>query len=203
MACPLPSDDPAFIDPENFADQVYEASKAAFSALIRANPTQSFYAFALFTDDSLQFLRPAANTEQALTATVQRYRETVDPEYGGTSTRAGMRWSYGDWGFFTFDDGGHFDEINRILHSNFDRMIADDEFDGGLGDMWEAALSGFRRLERERFFGTGAARSKITLLVVGHVPEDLGYAWVSALNPPGVADRYRNYNPDRPDDDQE
>ena len=87
------------IKPDRIADQVYAASKAAFSELIRANANQCFYAFALFTDDSLQFLHAVANTEEALTSTVKRYRETVDPKYGCTSTRAGMRWSYGDWGF--------------------------------------------------------------------------------------------------------
>ena len=189
----------ALIDPEQFADRVYEASKAAFSALLADNTGQTFYAFGLFTDDSLQFLHPAANTEEALTATVRRYRETVDPKYGTTSTRNGMRWSYGDWGFFPYEDGDHFGEVNRILGENFDEMMADEESDGGLEALWAAALEGFRRLEAEGFFGRGAARSKVTLLPVGHLPEDLVGAWVSALNPPDVAERFANYDPDAPD----
>ncbi|MCI0461080.1 MAG: DUF4303 domain-containing protein [Gemmataceae bacterium] len=191
------------IQPEQFADQVYEALKAAFSDLISANPNQSFYAFGLFTDDSLQFLYPVANTEEALTATVQRYREKVDPKYGCKSTRAGMRWSYGDWGFFPYQGGDHFGEINRVLRSNFDRMVADEEFDDGQESLWNSILNGFRRLVAENFFGTGPARSKVTLLVVGHVPSELGNAWVSALNPPDVVDQYMNWNPDAPDDDGE
>src|SRR5690348_17152955 len=111
----------ATIEPDRIAEQVYAASKAAFSDLIRANASQSFYAFGLWTDDSLQFLNPAANTEEALTATVKRYRETVDPKYGCTSTQAGMRWSYGDWGFFPADVAVHqFEEINEVLRANFD-----------------------------------------------------------------------------------
>src|SRR6476659_5521965 len=104
----------AQIDPKQFADLVYEASKAAFSALLAENTGQTFYAFGLFTDDSLQFMHPAANTEEALTATVRRYRETVDAKYGTTSTRFGMQWSYGDWGFFPYD-GDQFAEVNRLL----------------------------------------------------------------------------------------
>jgi hypothetical protein len=110
-----------------------------------------------------------------------------------------MRWSYGDWGFFPYEDGDHFAEVNRILRENFDRMVADEEFDGGLVALWAAALAGFRRLESEGFFGTGAARSRITLLPVGHVPEELGKEWVAALNPPDVVERFTNYNPDAPD----
>jgi hypothetical protein len=187
------------IDPKRFADRVYEASKAAFSDLTAANPGQTFYAFALFTDDSLQFMHPAANTEEALTATVRRYKETVDPKYGCTSTRTGMRWSYGDWGFFPYEVGDHFAEVNRILSENFDQMVADEEFDDGLEALWAAALAGFRRLESEGFFGAGAARSKIMLLPVGHLPEELVLDWVGALNPPDVVEQFANYNPDAPD----
>lgn len=189
----------ATIDPKQFADRVYEASKVAFSALIADHPGQTFYAFGLFTDDSLQFMHPAANTEEALTATVRRYRETVDPEYGTTSTRAGMRWSYGDWGFFAYEDGNCFAEVNRILGENFDTLVADGESSGGLEPLWAAALDGFRRLESEGFFGTGAARAGVTLLPVGDLPEQLVSAWVSVLNPPAVAERFANYDPDAPD----
>jgi hypothetical protein len=109
------------IPSEQFADKVYEAAKAAFSELIGAHPDQTFYAFGLFTDDSLQFLCPAANTEEELTATVQHFRKTSDPKYGFTTTRAGMRWSYGDWGYFPYESGNHFEEVNRFLSSNFKR----------------------------------------------------------------------------------
>ena len=190
------------VDLEQFADRVYEASRAAFSALIAANPDQTFYAFGLFTDDSLQFMHPAANTEEALTATVRRYKETVDPKYGCTSTRVGMRWSYGDWGFFPYEGGDYFAEVNRTLRERFDRMVADEEFGGGLEAIWAGALAGFRRLESEGFFGKGASRSKITLLPVGHLPEELVNEWVSALNPPDVVERFANYNPDAPDESE-
>jgi hypothetical protein len=63
---------------DHLDNHVHAALKAAFSDLIRANPGQSFYTFAVFTDDSLQFIHPAANTEEALAMTVRRYREKVD-----------------------------------------------------------------------------------------------------------------------------
>ncbi len=192
----------ALIDPKQFADRVYEASKAAFTTLLADNTGQTFYAFALFTDDSLQFMYPAANTEEALAATVRRYRETVDPKYGMNSTRAGMRWSYGDWGYFPYEIGDHFAEVNRLLSENFDQMISVEEFEAELVPIWDAALSGFRRLESEGFFGTGSQRSAITLLLVGDLPEELGQAWVSALNPPDVADRFAKYDADAPDDSE-
>lgn len=182
---------------DQLADLVYVASKAAFSELISENPPQHFYAFALFSDDSLQFLHAAANTEEALTATVKRYRETVDPKYGCTSTRAGMRWCYGDWGFFVVGDE-HFAEINKALNEN--HRGPEEEFWARIDSLWAAALSGFRRLEKEGFFGSDAERSKITLLLVGDLPSELAETWVTELNPPQVADRFINYNADEPDD---
>jgi hypothetical protein len=186
---------------DNLAEHVHVALKAAFSELIRGNPGQSFYAFAVFTDDSLQFLHAAANTEEALTATVVRYRETVDPKYGCTSTRTGMRWSYGDWGFFANVGNEHFAEINEALIANIDGP--EKEFEARIDSLWAAVLSGFQRLEKDGFFGSGPERSRITLLLVGDLDGELVNSWVSALNPPDVADRFINWNPDAPDEEGE
>jgi hypothetical protein len=192
----------ATIEPDRIADKVYAASKATFAELMRANAGQTFYAFGLWTDDALQFLTPVANTEEALTATVKRYKETVDPKYGCTSTRAGMRWSYGDWGFFPAEVAvDHFEEINDALRTNFDSD--EEKFKAGTTSLWRAILSGFQRLEKERFFGTGPQRSNITLLLVGDLQSELVDSWVLTLNPPDVADRFINWNADAPDDTSE
>src|SRR3569623_1552760 len=100
---------------DQLAERVYAATKAAFSELIRGKQRERFYAFALFTDDSLQFLHAVANSEEGLTATVKRYREKVDPKYGRTSTRNGMRWSYGDWRYFPEVGARLFKAINEAL----------------------------------------------------------------------------------------
>ena len=81
------------IRPDDFENQVYVALKSAFSHVTESNPDQVLYTFGLFTDDSLQLLNPIANTEEALSKTVEHYRKTADPEYDCVTTRAGMRWS--------------------------------------------------------------------------------------------------------------
>ena len=193
------------INPERFSDEVYQALKAAFSGIRASNSDQLFYTFALFTDDSLQFLHPAANTEEGLAATVRRYKETVDPEYGCTSTQAGMRWSYGDWKFFPDVGGGHFDEINRILASQFDwrikSQIGEEESMQQIQLLWGAALSAFRRLDLEGFFGTGPIRSRLTLMFVGHLPQEVFNHCLSRLNPPEVVEQFLNWNYEASDAD--
>ena len=121
-------------DQPHLDDLVYVASKAAFSEVVQKHPEQSFYAFGLFTDDSLQFVYPVANTEEGLTKTVERYKREVDPKYGCTSTRAGMRWSYGDWDFFPDIGGDHFAKINEIVRANFD--LPREQFEAAVDPMW-------------------------------------------------------------------
>lgn len=189
------------IVPDELADQAYAAAKAAFSEVREANPDQAFYAFGFWTDDSLQFLHPMANSEEALTETVATYQTQVDPKYGITSSHDSLRWSYGDWGFGTCDEGGHFDAINDQLSENFDRMVneGDDEDDDEdnaafveeMDALFNALATGLHRLDREGFFGEGASREKITLLFVGDLAPELMEASVAALNPPPVLERYR------------
>jgi len=132
-------------------------------------------------------------------ATVERYRQTVDPKHGTTSTHTGMRWAYGDWGFFANFGTAHFEEINAALIENIDSD--DDVYDSRIDSLWAAVLEGFQRLDREAFFGVGDERSKVTLLPVGDLEDDFVEQWVLALNPPEVASSFINYDADASDND--
>ena len=186
------------IDYAKVSSRVSEALRTTFGDLLKSNPDRSFYAFAIWTDDSLQFASLAANTEEGLVATVERYKREVDPEYGTTSTQNGMRWSYGDWEFFPVDEGeAHLTDVNAVLQENFN---ADEEvFEHQIGALWQALLDGFLQLEKEGFFGTGDERSKTTLLVVGDLGDEIIDQWVTALNPPDVAEQYINWDCEAPD----
>ena len=186
------------IDYTELSKQVRDALRKTFTGLLASNPDQAFYAFAIWTDDSLQFLSAAANTEEALASTVKHYRREVDPVYDTKSTYNGMRWSHGDWGFFPIDDGEeYFSDINAVLQSNF--SADENVFEAQMEPLWQALLDGFLQLEHEGFFGAGDVRSKITLLLVGDLDEDVVDQWVAALNPPDVAERYFNWDYDAPD----
>ena len=185
------------IDYAQLSTKVRDALRASFVDLIAANPDCSFYTFAMWTDDSMQFAHAAANTEEGLTATVQRYNQEVDPEYGTTSTRNSMRWSYGDWEFFPVEGEEYFSDINGVLQDNFN--ADEDVFEEQIEPLWQALLDGFLQLEKDGFFGNGETRSKITLLVVGDLDYEIVDKWVTALNPPDVAQRYVNWDCESPD----
>ncbi len=169
------------------AKQVRDALRASFSELIAANPDRTFYAFAIWTDGSLQFAYPAASTEEGLSATAERYMK----QYGKNYTVHEMRWYDGDWEFFPAGGEDHFAEINQLLRENFsaDETI----FVSKLEPLWKALLEGFQMLEKEGFFGTGKEREKITLLLAGNLEEELIQQWATALNPLSVAQRYINW----------
>lgn len=180
------------IDYSDLSSKVRDGLRAIFSDLLTANPDRSFYAFAIWTDDSLQFLNAAANTEEGLSATVHRYNEEVDPKYDTTSTKHGMRWAYGDWEYFPVEGDEHLADAHAVLQDNF--HADEDVFEQQIEPLWHALLDGFQQLDAEGFFGTGAERSKITLLVVGHVPDDILEQWVKDLNPKAVAQRFLNWD---------
>lgn len=182
------------------SEKIYASLKSAFSELIEKNKNEEFYTFGIFTDDSLQFIHAVANTEEALTKTVLYYNETVDPEYNCTTTRSGMRWSYGDWGFFPEVSPEHFNEINEVLRANFD--APEEVFDVQIELLWSEVLNGFKKLDENRFFGAGEKRSKITLLLVGDLPEELIDKSVKLLNPPEVVDRYLNWDTEARDSEE-
>lgn len=76
---------------ESISNLVYTAVKTSFSELLKASEGESIYVYALFTDDSLQFLQAVANSDEGLSSTVEEYRRDVDPEYGTTTTANGMK----------------------------------------------------------------------------------------------------------------
>jgi hypothetical protein len=184
-------------DYAELATKLRDGLRATFSDLLAANPDRSFYSFAIWTDDSLQFANAAANTEEGLIATVRRYNIEVDPQNNTISTRNGMRWSYGDWEFFPVEGEEYLAEINAVLQDNFN---ADEKvFNEQLEPLWQALLEGFRQLNDDGFFGTGEERSRITLLVVGHVPDKVVDHWVRVLNPPDVVQNYIDWDCEAPD----
>jgi hypothetical protein len=158
------------------------------------NPEKSFYTFGLFTDDSLQYLHPVANTEEGLDSTVKYYNEEVDPEYNTTSTHKGMRWAYGDWEFFPDVSEGDFDEINEILVKVFDSEISDKEFEKVCSNLSQAILNGFKRLVEGGLFDR-LGRENITFLLVGNVNEDFSNLWVREINLENVANSFENWQP--------
>ena len=119
----------ALIDPKQFADRVYEASKAAFSSRQHG--------------PDLLRLRAVHRRLTPVHAPGRQHRGGTDsdgspiPRDGGPEVRDDLD---ADWeavviwrlGVFPYEGGDHFGEVNRLFNKNFGKMVADDAFDGGL-----------------------------------------------------------------------
>lgn len=172
------------------------ACNRAIKDIIVACKDERLYAIGLFTNDAIHALSLIANTEEHLEATVKHYNDTVDKEYYITSTLNGMRWSYGDWG--TQNIGSkHFVKVNDILFEIGKQLddLDDDTADKYYNQLWDNVLNGFNTLNDCEFF-KDYNREEVTLLLCGDLPDEFVDDCVNKLNPPTVAEKYINWDPD-------
>jgi hypothetical protein len=165
---------------------VYEASKAAFSQVLKAHSKEKFYVFGLMTNDAAQYLYPLSNTEQALKRTLKTYHT----EGYRDTTEDDLRWSFGDWAY-SKEGEEHFESLNEqlALSTQFDDWD-DDEIEEQVAKLMKAVVAGLADLEQEGFFGEGTDRLDVAVMIVGDIDQGLVREWIEKLNPPEVAKRF-------------
>lgn len=142
-----------------------DAARAAFGDLRGSHPAETFYVFALTVAPDGASVAAAANTEEALMRTAERF---AADGYGSvesltSNTPASLRWRVAEWGYREVG-AADFAEVNAFL--------------AGGGDPIDGALTGelvgaLRDLNREDFFGWGPERDAVVLLIVTDDPADL------------------------------
>jgi hypothetical protein len=170
------------LDSPELKDDLKVAAKAAFDEVRAAHPTDHFYAFGLYTDDSVAGISPAANTEEALAATIAKYNHT-DRADVAFDRWSGVEWSHAGFGWEHFQD-----VYNAIM--NMDR---DDDFGAFRESVFELMVSVLSELDDEGTFGSGRQREQVTLLCFvtdSADSEDLERRSIRALNPSSVVRRY-------------
>src|SRR5690606_1777673 len=83
---------------------IRDAARHVFTRLRGQHPDETFYAFALYTDDGAMTVVPAANSEEGLAAALEKAQ--ADPE-----ERSYYRWATAEWAYEAYDPDGHFGEI--------------------------------------------------------------------------------------------
>ena len=177
------------LDQQNLSAVIRDAARQAFGDLRRAHPEETFYAFALYTDDGWMTIVPSANSEEG-------FQRAISSEPDQTSHHA-YRWSTAEWAYEAAGNE-HFDAANELLNAS----SADEEPDDSdeteevrlyreQGDALIASMvEGLRLLDAEGFFGTGEERGRVTLFVsISDSDEAEEVETISArqLNPPNVA----------------
>lgn len=152
------------LDQQKLSASIRDAARAAFGDLRRAHPQETFYAFALYTDDGWMTVVPSANSEEGFHRAAG---DDTDP-----AERAYSRWATAEWAYEATGNE-HFDAANDLLNAPDQNEEATDLGEAeelrahrGKGEALLASMvEGLRLLDAEGFFGTGEDREKVTLFV--------------------------------------
>jgi phage terminase small subunit len=168
---------------------ITHAARSAFSKLRAAHPKETFYAFALYTNDEANSITASANTEEGLRRRAERYE--MDEKKGIEQHAERLRWNPPDWAYHCAGDD-QFEEAQKQLDALADANDLDEdecekEFDARLA-VFIAAL---KELDAEGFFGRGKERQKVTLLVaMGDQEVKLLLKCAQQLNPHAVYQKF-------------
>ncbi len=176
-------------DPAQLSASIRDAARQAFGELRHAHPQETFYAFALYTDDGWMTIVPAANSEESFRRAAGDDMDPVE--------RAYMRWATAEWACEAAG-GEHFDAANALLNAAPEAAPTDEAADkAGEAPRYReegnallaSMVEGLRLLDAEGFFGVGEAREKVTLFVSisdSDEAEEIETSSARQLNPPGV-----------------
>jgi hypothetical protein len=175
------------IDETKLRTSIRNAAKRAFTEVRRAHKGETFYAFALYTDEGLMTVMPAANTEEGYARAVEKYGYTKAAE------RSYVRWATAEWAYEAAGDG-HFDATYKLLNSN-KRDDADDDrgYRAFANKVIGSMVAALRELDQAGFFGRGEDRERVTLFVSvsdSDAAEQIENASAKELNPPAVSKRF-------------
>jgi hypothetical protein len=180
--------------------EIAAAAPRAFAAVRAANAEETFYAFALYSDDGAMTVCPAANTVEgearcrARCPTDESHRKFL-ATYGMTieDEHAAQRWLTAEWSY----EGEGSDYFGRVSELIGDAAISDDgseddfvEYKAGL---FAAMVLGLADAVQEGGFGTGPARDAVTVFC--SVSDSSCSLWLELesakrLNPPHLYQAY-------------
>lgn len=171
-----------------FRQLLAETLRDSLSTLKRSSAKEQLYAFAVFTngESDYDYLAVSANTEEGLARRVAAWM-SAHPDSDPATVSRELRWSTPEW----------------VYHDFFESM-GDLALPSGEGEKRDARIyadiiTALKGLDDEGLFGAGAARERITLLVVcAEMSAEYFQKGLKKLNPPAVVKAYlAEYSPAR------
>ena len=170
-------------------DLIRDAARDAFADLRAAHPGEAFYAFALYTDDGLMTVMPAANSEQG-------FRRAAGDEDDPTEL-AHYRWATGEWAYEGEGaESAKFDAVHDLLnepaglYDGDDDAEADRQFRARGDQLIKCMIAALRQLDAEGCFGVGEEGRRVTVFVSisdSDAAQVIENKSADLLNPPEVA----------------
>jgi hypothetical protein len=151
--------------------EIKDAARRAFDAVQQTHADETFYAFALYSDDSAMTVCPSANTEQGYERCVKRYKADKSYMEFIASHRipfegclSNFRWGTAEWAY-ECEGHEHFGTVYEMI--NVDDTYDDEDPEGFVnfkGRVFASMVLGLKDLNAEGYFGARKARPSVTLL---------------------------------------
>jgi len=178
----------ATYDFSQLRNDMVNGARATFSLWREQNPNDQFYAFALYTDDSAEGATPAANSQQSLERCLHRYQSRS--RQLAVRQMPFVRFCPDEWMYH----GGVASDWEAIWERNATLGdVDDDSFRTYKDQMLETMILTLQDLDTQRFFGVGAERESVTLMVWITDSSEAVKWWVRSirrLNPEKVFERF-------------
>ncbi|WP_233635916.1 DUF4303 domain-containing protein [Hymenobacter setariae] len=167
-------------DFQNFAQQLTQATQAAFTELLARYPEEAFYSFALYSDEGAMTVCPAANTLGHLAA-----QSPDDLPYA--------KFEPAEWQYEMVGADAQFDALSRQLRTRLAEGFAEpDGFERFRQQLYATCLEVLDALRQQRFFDKAAGRPVFLLVTISDSdtpPEELAQL-ASRLNNNAYRDEY-------------
>ncbi|MCY2987974.1 MAG: DUF4303 domain-containing protein [Planctomycetota bacterium] len=156
---------------------IIEGVKKFFRKVREQNPSEHFYAFALFTDTEFDSPVLAANSREKLREQLERYSPLDE---GGMCF---VKWNPGDWAYLGGAIIGAFDAFSEDDYPLPDYQVSMERS----ARLFGATIDGLKELSDEGFFGSGESRPTVFFTIA----DDGNAGWAEResarwINPPEV-----------------
>ena len=169
--------------------EIADATKRTFTSLREQHAGETFYAFALCTDDDAGTVFAAANSEEGLRRTAEKH--AADSDESPETWMEELRWLPDDW------DSGEkeaeqFDAVQQMTDI---RQFADQGEKAGQRrrqQVFRTFIQALKDVDAEGLFGTGGQREGMTVLlwITDSDDEEQIKQWARELNPAPAFERF-------------
>lgn len=130
-------------------DDIAAAARQSFSELLARHGNETFYAFALYTDEDCYTVVPAANS-------LERYQATIaDLDEASPQALAYYRWASAEWAYEAFAAGPFTPICNRLATTCAAVSGDATAFAAFKAEVHRAMIAALKQLDDEGFFGQG------------------------------------------------
>jgi hypothetical protein len=169
--------------------EIADATRRTFTALREQHPGETFYAFALCTDDDAGTIFPAANSEEGLRRRAEEYAAEGDESI--ETWMEELRWVPDDWDFGD-NEAAHFEGVQQMIDIRWFLKQGKKANERRRQEVLQTFVEALKDVDQDGLFGQDTQREGITVLLWITDPDDEEQLleWARELNPDAAFERF-------------